>query len=162
MKRKLNNNELKILKTIFYNTIDYSKVKLINKHLYSKLLRKYSGIVFDNTIIFSNRNYRDDFSINTWDMALLVHEMCHVWQYQNLKYRWYKAGLEHIKFGKQTYKYNILDHNKLTKYRFEQQGEIMADYFKLRLIENLGSELENYEKVISSVIKPINNKTSIR
>lgn len=83
-------------------------------------------------------------------MALLIHEMCHVWQYQNLNYRWYKAGIEHVKFGKSTYSYNIEDHNKLTDFRYEQQGDIMADYYKLCLKENPKAKI--YENVIYSVI----------
>lgn len=151
MIRKLNNNELKILKSLYFNNINYDKVKLTNQHLFSKLLRKYSGIVFDNTIIFTKKSYKEDFSLNISDMAFLVHEMCHVWQYQNLNYRWYKAGLEHLRFGKQTYKYNISEQKKLTEFRFEQQGEIMADYFRQRNYN--GSMLPVYEDVVSLSIK---------
>lgn len=151
MKRKLNKNELIILKSLYFNTIDYDKVELSNQHFFSKLLKNYSGIVFDNTIIFTKRTYREDFSLNIQSMSLLVHEICHVWQYQNLDYRWYKAGLEHLKFGKRTYKYNIYEHNKLTDFRFEQQGEIMSDYYKL-LITNK-KNIAIYKDVINSVIK---------
>ena len=150
MKRKLNNNELQLLKSIYLDTIDYNKVKLTNQHLFSKLLKKYSGIVFDNTIVFTKKSYKDDFSLNTGSLALLVHEICHVWQYQNLKYRWYKAGIEHLKFGKSTYSYNIADHKKLTDFRFEQQGEIMANYF--RLIQSNSPKVAVYEEVIYSSI----------
>ncbi len=150
MKRKLNNNELQILKSIYFNKIDYDKVKLTNQHLLSRLLKKYSGIVFDNTIVFTKRSYKVDFSINTGSMALLVHEICHVWQYQNLQYKWYKAGIEHLKFGKSTYSYNIADHKKLTDFRFEQQGEIMADYFRLK--KRNSPKLTAYEDVIYSSI----------
>lgn len=150
MIRKLNNNELQVLKSLYFDTIDYDKVRLSNQHLFSKLLKKYSGIVFDNTIIFTKKSYRDDFSLDIRSMALLVHEMCHVWQYQNLNYRWYKAGFEHLKFGKETYRYNISDHPKLTDFRFEQQGEIMADYFRFRHIKK---DVITYENIIRSVIK---------
>ena len=150
MNRKLNNNELQLLKSLYFNEIDYNKVKLTNQHLFSKLLKKYSVSVFDNTIVFTKKSYKDDFSKNIGSMALLVHEMCHVWQYQNLNYRWYKAGMEHLKFGKSTYSYNIADHKKLTDFRFEQQGEIMADYF--RLIQRNSPKIAVYEDVIYSVI----------
>ncbi len=150
MTRKLNNNELLILESLYYNEIDYNKVIITNQHLFSKLLKKYSAIVFDNTIVFTERTYKDDFSLTTTSMALLVHEMCHVWQYQNLNYRWYKAGMEHIKFGDSTYSYNIADHKKLSDFRFEQQGDIMADYFRLRLQKS--SKVRLYEGVIYRTI----------
>ncbi|MCD4665013.1 MAG: hypothetical protein K8R68_07050 [Bacteroidales bacterium] len=150
MTRKLTTNELRILKSIFYVDVEYSKVKLTNQHLFSYLLKKYSAIVFDNTIVFSKLAYKNDFSINTGSMALLVHEICHIWQYQNLNYRWIKAGIEHLKFGKSTYSYNIADHKKLTDYRFEQQGEIMADYYKLK--QKNSPKVKVYEDIIYQVI----------
>lgn len=150
MHRKLNNNEVQILRSLYFDEIDYDKVKLTNQHLFSHLLKKYSGIVFDNTVVFTKKSYKDDFSINTGSMALLIHEMCHVWQYQNLNYRWIKAGIEHIKFGKSTCKYNIADHKKLTDFRFEQQGEIMADYFRLK--QKNSPKVKIYEDVIYQVI----------
>ena len=150
MHRKLNNNEVQILKSLYFNEIDYDKVRLTNQHLFSHLLKRYNGIVFDNTVVFTKKSYKDDFSINTGSMALLIHEMCHVWQYQNLNYRWIKAGIEHIKFGKSTYKYNITDHKKLTDFRFEQQGEIMADYFRLK--QKNSPKVKIYEDVIYQVI----------
>jgi hypothetical protein len=84
-------------------------------------------------------------------MSLLVHEMCHVWQFQRLNYRWYKAGIEHIKYGTSAYVYHISDHKKLTDFRFEQQGDIMADYYKLR--QNNSTQLSLYEEVIYCVIQ---------
>jgi len=151
MKRRLNNNEIKILKSLYFNEIDYDKVILTNQHIFSKILKKYRGIVFDNTIVFTKKSYKDDFSLNTGSMALLVHEMCHVWQYQNLNYRWFKAGIEHIKFGRSTYSYNIADHKKMIDFRFEQQGNIMADYFRKSLYTS--PDISAYESVIYSVIK---------
>ena len=151
MTRKLNQNELDILRSIYHDKIDYNKVIITNEHLFSYLLKRYSGIVFDNTIVFTKNSYKDDFSVNTGSMALLVHEVCHVWQYQNLNYRWMKAGWEHIKFGNSTYSYNIADHKKLTDFRFEQQGNIMADYYRLR--QQNSPKLAVYEDVIFSVIK---------
>ena len=150
MTRSLTTNELIILKSIYYNDIDYDKVVITTEHLFSKLLKRYSAIVFDNTIVFTERSYKDDFSTGIKSMALLVHEICHVWQYQNLNYRWYKAGIEHLKFGKSTYLYNIASRKKLTDFRFEQQGEIMADYFRIR--ENMNVNKKIYEEVIYSVI----------
>ncbi len=43
---------------------------------------------------------------------------------------------------------------KLTDYRFEQQGEILADYFKKRLLSSV--DISFYEDVIYSVIKKTN------
>jgi hypothetical protein len=155
MIRKLNTEELRILKSLYQNSLDFEKIKISNEHIFSYLLKKYSAIVFDNTIIFSKQKYKDDFSRTLGDMSLLVHEVCHVWQFQNLNYRWFKAGFEHIKYKSNTYKYKITDHKKLTDFRFEQQGEIMADYYRKK--EKNDTETEIYERVIYSVIKFKNN-----
>jgi len=155
MKRTLNANEQKVLMSLYFDEIDYKKVIITDQHLFSKLLKKYRAIVFDNTVVFTKRSYKDDFSETTGSMALLVHEICHVWQYQNLNYRWYKAGIEHIKFKKSTYLYNIADQKKLTDFRFEQQGEIMADYFRYR--KKGDPKAVVYEDVIYSVIKKKGN-----
>ena len=150
MTRNLTDKERKILKSIYFDDVDYGKVKITNQHLFSYLLKKYSAIVFDNTIVFSKLAYKNDFSIHTGSMALLLHEICHIWQYQSLNYRWYKAGIEHLKFGKSTYSYNIADHKKLTDFRFEQQGEIMADYYKLK--QKNSPKAMIYDDVIYQVI----------
>ena len=149
-KGKLTENEIKILKTIYFNEVDYNKIKITRKHLFSYFLKNFSGITFGNKIIFSKKAYKNDFSERTRDMAILVHEVCHVWQKQNVKYWWFKAMTEHLKFGKSVYKYGINEFDKLTDYRFEQQGEILSDYYKYRLAGNI--KAEKYEEVIYGVI----------
>jgi len=151
MKRKLTEKEISVLKELYYDEIDYSKVVITNEHLFSKILKKFSGIVFDNTIVFTRTGYKDDFTTCISDITLLIHEMCHVWQFQNLKYRWYKAGIEHIKYAGSTYGYQITDHKRIIDFRFEQQGEIMADYYRLR--QNNSPKVQMYEDVIYSIIK---------
>jgi hypothetical protein len=154
MKRKLNVGEIEILQSIYYNDIDYDIVVITNEHLFSQLLKRFSAIVFDNTIVFTKKSYTEDFSKSIHEMALLVHEICHVWQYQNLNYRWFKAGYEHIKYRHSTYTYFITDQKRLTDFRFEQQGEIMADYY--RLIQKKSNTLPIYEKIIYQDIKKEN------
>ena len=145
--RKLTNKETELLKLIYHDEVDYKKVKISNKHLFSYLLRKFSGITFGNKIIFTKKSYRSDFSESISDSALLVHEICHVWQYQNSGYWWFKAMLEHIRFGKNVYKYEISENKYFNNFRFEQQGEIMADYYRNTAYNNL--ELtEQYKKTI--------------
>jgi hypothetical protein len=134
MKRKLNVGEIEILQSIYYNDIDYDIVVITNEHLFSQLLKRFSAIVFDNTIVFTKKSYTEDFSKSIHEMALLVHEICHVWQYQNLNYRWFKAGYEHIKYRHSTY--------------------TMADYY--RLIQKKSNTLPIYEKIIYQDIKKEN------
>lgn len=144
--RKLNSSEIELLKIIYFNKVDYSKIRITNKHIFSYILKKYSGITFGNKIVFSKRAYRDDFSKKIADSALLVHEVCHVWQHQTTDYWWAKAIPEHLKFGKDVYKYKLENDKQFGTYRYEQQAEIMADYF--RSIANSDNELSEKLKNI--------------
>ncbi len=90
------------------------------------------AITLNSIISFSNRTYRDDFSVaeSLALLSLLAHEITHVWQYQNCirSYWWMKAGLEHLQFGKHTYEYELDESKRLDEYRFEQQAQIVQDY----------------------------------
>ena len=151
--RKLTDNEIKLLQSIYFNEVDFTKVRITKKHLFSFLLRKFSGITFGNKIIFTKKSYRLDFSETISDSALLVHEICHVWQYQNTNYWWFKAMLEHIKFGKDVYKYELTENKYFNNYRYEQQGEIMADYYRniaynnLEMIGKYKNVIDNFDKI---------------
>jgi predicted P-loop ATPase/GTPase len=151
MKRKLTPDEIHILKSIYFDEVEYDNIIITDQHFFSYMLKKYSAVVFDNTIVFSKKKYKNDFSKSIVDITLLIHEVCHVWQFQNLNYRWYKAAYEHIMFIESPYQYKISDKKKLTDYKYEQQGEIMADFF--RHIQNKSPLVKTYEKVIYKVIK---------
>ncbi len=145
--RKLTHSEKSLLRSFYFDEVDYDKVRLTNRHIFSYLLRKFSAVTFGNTIVFSKKSFRNDFSETQTSSALLIHEICHVWQYQNLNYWWFKAMLEHLKFGKKVYHYNISDFEKLSNFRFEQQGEIMADYYRHIKAGN-AAKSANYHQII--------------
>ena len=80
--RKLTEGEIKLAKTVFGNSIDYSKVKISNRK-YMPFQSKNVSMAPNGHIYFS-KNYRDDFSKeNTLTQGHFIHEMVHVWQYQN-------------------------------------------------------------------------------
>ena len=63
-------------------------------------------------------------------IALLAHELVHVWQYQNRKLTGYsltKVLAEHVKYPN-PYNYNLLPGKDFLSYRFEQQGSIVEDF----------------------------------
>lgn len=85
--------------------------------------------------------YVSGFTINSWgpmDNALFIHELMHVWQYQ-------QVGLPYIVRALRAYhsseKYNYGGLEALRKikeangniwsFNFEQQGDIMADYYRI-------------------------------
>ena len=125
--RPLTPGEREFLQTVFHDTIDYDRVK-IQKGLFVKL--PTGAMVVDNSISFKEKYYLDDFTRNPKQnlLALLAHEACHVWQFQNLRYRWPLAALEHLRYRQRVYDYLPREGTILTDYRYEQQGRIVQDY----------------------------------
>lgn len=133
---ELNDKELKIIKNIFGDNLDYSKIKYCIGGLYSYKCTRTVG----NCVYFDiNSNFEENrgtYFIN----SLIVHETVHMWQYQ--KFGWiYAFGslLDQlkgfIKTGSRSaaYKYILEANKKLVDYGFEQQAQIIQDYW---LIEN--------------------------
>lgn len=131
-RRCLTSGESCWLRNIFGSSIDYEKIRLRRV----MLLARGSALTIDNTISFSKDSYFEDFSLSgiIGPLALLVHEVTHVWQYQNRihGYWWMKAGLEHIRHGRHVYEYKLDRNKKLDEYRFEQQAQIVQDYVYAR------------------------------
>jgi hypothetical protein len=125
--RPLTTGEREFLQTVYCDTIDYDLVK-IQKGLFLRL--PTGAMVIDNSISFREKYYSADFTKNPKQnmLALLAHEACHVWQFQNLRYFWPKAALEHLWHHKRVYVYVPRENTILTDYRFEQQGKIVQDY----------------------------------
>lgn len=135
--RPLTAGEWDNLRLFFGNALTLSKVR-VHSHPFSK----DGAFCIDNHVFFPRAFYRPDFSItqpgdpasssndDKRDLAWLVHECCHVWQFQRKvrRYRWYKALLEHIQYGDTVYLYDIDERDCLAAFRFEQQGQIIQDY----------------------------------
>jgi len=126
--RRLSPGEKTILEIFFGGKLNADKVRMHANHMPGAW-----AMCLDNHIFFSKSMYRSDFAAATADvsgLALLVHECCHVWQYQRKirNYRWYKALVEQLQFGSKVYDYGIDEHDCLVDFRFEQQGAILQDY----------------------------------
>lgn len=76
--RPLNSKELEIAKSVFGNSIDYDIVR-IDEGSFGNLVNG------DRLFVDSNRPFVTFNTINSWgslDEATLIHELTHVWQYQ--------------------------------------------------------------------------------
>ncbi len=90
-----------------------------------------------NTVHFSREFYRDDVLPGWPDQILLpqalimVHELVHVWQWQNRAvtgYRPVKAGFESV-LNMDPYFYVPEEGAGLLEYGYEQQAALLEDYF---------------------------------
>lgn len=164
-RRPLTEGEIQLARAVFGSTLDYGLIRLQR----GGLLSLYAGAVtIQDTIYFNVACYETDFAhprVRLTLQALLIHELMHVWQYQNLsEYHWCKAGLEHISHFGRVYDYEFRRDSEalhtpgdsaqpvrqesaplLLNFRYEQQGRIMQDYYMLK---NLGRDVSLFEKII--------------
>jgi RHS repeat-associated protein len=151
IKRPLVAGEVTMLKDIFGNSVDYTKVELQS----CCALPTASGTTFGNNIKFDPQYYRSDFSqAENALKALLGHEMTHVWQYQNSDITGYttlKAAWESIRYGREgAYVYKLDPQKPFSNYRYEQQGQIIQDYMRAKIYQQ---PVNDFESVIYQSIK---------
>jgi RHS repeat-associated protein len=132
--RSLTQGEITMLKTVYNNTINYEKVDVrsgasLDPRTWPPIASGYA-VTLGNRIYFPTDNYKEDFSKEDLSyQAFLVHESGHVYQYQNdPNYTWVKAAIEGLRSD--TYKYKLTPCKSFSDYRYEQQAQILADYYK--------------------------------
>ncbi len=117
--------EIEMAQTIFGDSIDYESVRVDERAF---LGPKQQGIC-----------YVSFFTINSWGTmhdATLLHELTHVWQYQQLGAVYIPRALR-AQFTAAGYNYGGVDILKQKKeegasifaFNLEQQGDIVSDYF---------------------------------
>ena len=130
--RNLNPEELAIVYPIFKNSIPYERIRINeNDALFAKRLR----------IAYANFNHIN--SYGKLSDRMLVHELVHSWQYnqfgsiyiykalraQNSRAGYNYGGLSQLKKAGQNGK-------GLLNFNFEQQGDIIEDYYLLNIGES--------------------------
>jgi len=131
-KRSLTSGEITLAKKMFGTAIDYSKVTLTDK--------KYAFFQPKGTAMAPNGNlymygcYHDDYSKKSnVTKSFFIHEMTHVWQFQNKILNPVVAAIElnlkHRFNYNASYNY-LLDKKKdLVDYGMEEQAAIVQEYF---------------------------------
>ena len=156
--RPLTSGEERTAREVYGNSVVYSDVKVHHGKAYF-FQEDNSGMTPAGEIYITGDAYHDDYSReNAETQSFFVHEVGHVWQYQNkiLSVRTAAIG-ELISHGfnyKKSYPY-LLDASKtLTDYDIEQQASILEDYFRVvkrgisfrqNRIQNGGNRTERVE-----------------
>jgi len=127
--RKLTAGEITLARLIFQGAINYDTVKI---HY-----GKYAFFQGDDVVMAPNGEiyfptldtFCEDFSVESpRRKQLFIHEMTHVWQYQ----LGYPVKVEGVSsWMKSNYRYTLDSSKKLSGYRMEAQGNLLADYFIL-------------------------------
>lgn len=130
--RGLTEGEKKMVKDVFGDSIDFSKVK-IQHGKYLPFQSDDVAMAPNGNIYFPASTYANDFSAaNAGKKHHFIHEMTHVWQHQrghNVLWDGAKKQAGYLIFSKDVYAYKIDPNKKLSDYNLEQQGDLIADYY---------------------------------
>jgi len=128
--RALTAGERKMAEAVFGKALDYDKVRIKKGRIGGPLHVDNSARTFGNSIYMHNL-YQEDFSKASLPMqGLFIHEMTHVWQFQNrvmnlsLKDVW-----NMVSHRKDAYEYTLDKNKDLKDYGIEQQASIVQEYF---------------------------------
>lgn len=134
--RVMTPGEIAMARTVFGNSIDYSKVRI---HTSSYLPAQVQGdnVITPNGEMYCSKNYCNDFSQEGLETRkLFIHEMTHVWQYQNHvldpRLEAVKELIKHFGRYSDTYAYKLDKSKDLTDYNLEQQAHMVEDYYAAR------------------------------
>ena len=126
--RALTEREISIAKSIYGNQINYRRVRL---DAYAFLGPRQQNIY-----------YVSFYLINSWGSMsdpLLIHELVHIWQYEQMGAVYMPRALvaqaSSVGYdygGVNGLKKAILEGGDLRSFNLEQQGDIVADYYRIR------------------------------
>ncbi|TAL32485.1 MAG: hypothetical protein EPN97_09960 [Alphaproteobacteria bacterium] len=148
--RGMTPGEIELAKSVFGNSIDYSKVRIHNGKdegpvaRVENYLSKFIGMndvenrpqASGSNIWYPTGQYKDDFSKPGNDSSTFIHELTHVWQFQHgLAGAAVKTAEDVVTNGlnyDKTYTYKLDPKKDLMDYNVEQQANIVAEYFGMK------------------------------
>ena len=122
--RALNEQERMIVDSLFEGSIDVDRIRIDELSIFCRFMKiAFVGIY----TIHSFGKMRE---------SLFVHELIHIWQYENLGSVYIPRALR-AQRSKDGYNYGgveaLKSNNKdLLFYNYEQQGDILADYWRVK------------------------------
>lgn len=139
--RHLTAGEIQLCRGVFGDLIDYSKASIMNHPF---LPWQPNGILMApmGRLHLKPADYVEDFSKqNIHAQAIFIHEMAHVYQYQQKLNVLYKGALLQSAYYLSLkyynpYEYCLIATKPYLNYNIEQQGDIAKDIF-LNKIENI-------------------------
>ena len=146
--RKLTSGEKNIAKEMFGNSINYTKVSIYDRK-WAFFQGERVAMTPDGNIYFAPDVYEKDFSLaSDGTKHFFIHEITHVWQYQNGQAVLPRAGTSQVLLelpsrvglGNGAYQYQLDARKDLLDYGVEQQASIIADYWAMK--KNLFGKLK--------------------
>ncbi len=127
--RLLTIGEMSLVRSIFGSSINLSKVWIhCGSYLPFSLQNKYTAMTPNGELYFRSELYSQDYSTEEPALKhLFIHEMTHVWQYQNGMWVKLRGSMSWAV----DYHYHFDRKKVLSDYSMEQQASIVADYYYL-------------------------------
>ncbi len=132
--RPLTDGERTLARTVFGDSIDYDTVKIHDTKMHS--FHPHRCAITPNGEMFAYGCFENDYSkLSASKRAFFIHEMVHVWQFQNnilnpVKEA-IKESLKHNFNYEKSYEYTLDKTKDLVSYGMEQQASIVEDHFLL-------------------------------
>lgn len=133
-KRPLTAGEIEMCQMIFKDAIDYRLVYVHKGEYFPFGLQDDDTAMTPNgEIYFNPKHFLEDFSCAAGSLQVwFVHEMVHVWQHQmGYAVKWH--GMQRWNLD---YNYTLDPGKRLGSYNMEAQGNIVADYFALTVLNS--------------------------
>ncbi|SDD12462.1 hypothetical protein SAMN05216345_10697 [Cupriavidus sp. YR651] len=130
--RPLTAGEVELARRMFADSIDYTLVRVHSKNYVPWQGGNY--IITPNGEIYLGRNLRHYTDFSAADLpaqGLFIHEMTHVWQYQQGIHVLLVGAIQQIRHFliSNQYAYTLEPGKTLASYNIEQQGDIVRDAF---------------------------------
>jgi hypothetical protein len=142
--RPLTAGERALLRPLFRDGVDYDGVRVIAAAFPFQPGDTY--MTPNGHIYAPGWLYREDFSRDPEDRAVLVHEIAHVWQFangMNLVAHAIADFARHRGDYGQAYAYRLAPGRDLADYGVEQQASILEDYYLVTVRGERPRQLEN-------------------
>lgn len=135
--RPLTEGEVTLARSVFGDSIDYGSVKISDQKFMGLPFLPEGTAMAPNGSLYMPGCYREDYSAeDTIGQSLFIHEMTHVWQYQNKVLNPIptaaKLAVRHKFNYSAAYAYTLDEDKDLLDYNMEQQATIVQDYFTMK------------------------------
>lgn len=156
IKRSLTTGEISMAQSVFGDSINYDHVRVRSGRLFG-YFHKNDFAKTTLSQIFMHNLYEEDFSKAPAHLqSLFIHEMAHVWQYQQKAFNVTMPYIQNVfHYTPKAYEYNLSDKKDLLSYGIEQQASIIEDYFSLQRWNYSADAktIDLYKKVLGNFLK---------
>lgn len=137
--RPLSPGEEALLRPVFQDAIDYSKIRIHTSRIADVRLQATNALAGaqGNLLYVRSNIYSDDLSKgDKWQKYFFMHEAAHIWQRQNCVRFMFRDMIEGSfksavspSATERFYSYDLTERKNLHQYNIEQQASIIADAF---------------------------------